>query len=90
MGLPEGVACLPPPPSASSHCHGAGLLTIERKGWVILDINKKMATINSTKDEHKIKEKQEKKKTLYFAFSSCLVNVNCFYFLNFVSMQLLS
>ena len=45
----------------SSHCHGAGLLTIERKGWVILDINKKMATINSTKDEHKIKEKQEKK-----------------------------
>ena len=79
-----------PSPSASFHCHGAGLPTIERKGWVILDINKKMATINSTKDEHKIKEKQEKKKTLYFAFFSCLVNVNCFYFLNFVSMQLLS
>ena len=79
-----------PSPSASFHCHGAGLPAIERKGWVILDINKKMATINSTKDEHKIKEKQEKKKTLYFAFSSCLVNVNCFYFLNFVSMQLLS
>ena len=80
----------PPPPPIFSHCHGAGLLTIERKGWVILDINKKMATINSTKDEHKIKEKQEKKKTLYFAFFSCLVNVNCFYFLNFVSIQLLS
>ena len=60
MGLPEGVACLPPSP----HCHGAVLLTIERKGWVILDINKKMATINSTKDEHKIKEKQEKKKKI--------------------------
>ena len=86
MGLPEGVACLSPPPTFS-HCHGAGLLTIGRKGWVILDINKKMATINSTKDEHKIKEKQEKKKTLYFAFFPCLVNVNnCFYFLNFVSM----
>ena len=76
MGLPEGVACLPPPPPASSHCYGACLLTIERKGWVILDINKKMATINSTKDEHKIKENLEKKKTLYFAFLSCLVNVN--------------
>lgn len=46
------------------HCHGAVLFTIERKGWVILDINKKMATINSTKDEHKIKEKQEKKKKI--------------------------
>lgn len=60
MGFPEGVACLPPSP----HCHGAVLLTNEKKGWVILDINKKMATINSTKDEHKIKEKQKKRKRL--------------------------
>ena len=64
---------LPPPPPPTSHCHGAGLLTIERKGWVILDINKKMATINSTKDEHKIKEKQQKRKRYILPFSLVLL-----------------
>ena len=63
----------PPPPPTFSHCHGAGLLTIERKGWVILDINKKMATINSTKDEHKIKEKQKKRKRYILPFSLVLL-----------------
>ena len=62
-----------PSPSASFHCHGAGLPTIERKGWVILDINKKMATINSTKDEHKIKEKQQKRKRYILPFSLVLL-----------------
>ena len=65
---------LPPsPPPTFSHCHGAGLLTIERKGWVILDINKRMATINSTKDEHKIKEKQKKRKRYILPFSLVLL-----------------